>query len=131
MIKDQREILYLLNSGYRKGFRAARTEETKSGFKIRALDTFGFKALSGTKDFVETLKSRCITFNMSQATRPVRTIIDEKKAEELRRKLLAFRFKTLSKGQETPEAVKELKGRLRELFKPLVAVAPPTEQQKP
>lgn len=131
MIKDRRDIIYLLNSGYRKGSKAVRMEDTKEGYKIRIFKTFGFKALSGTKELIETLRSRCIIFNMSEATRDVKTLIDEKRAEILRKKLLAYRFKMLSKKEteETPEAVKALKGRLRELFEPLMIVAPPSTKQ--
>jgi hypothetical protein len=131
MVKDRRDIIYLLNSGYRKGSKAVRMEDTKEGYKIRVFKTFGFKALSGTKELIETLRSRCIIFNMSEATRDVKTRIDEKRAETLRKKLLAYRFKTLSKKEteETPEAAKALKGRLRELFGPLMIVAPPSAKQ--
>lgn len=131
MIKDRREIMNLLNSGYRKGSKAVRTEDTKEGYKIRAFNTFGLKALSGTKEFIETLRSRCIIFTMSEATRDIKTRIEEEKAERLRRKLLAYRFKVLSEKekQETPEVIGALKGRLRELFEPLIIVAPLTAKQ--
>jgi hypothetical protein len=128
MMKDRRDIMNLLNSGYRKGSKAVRTEDTKDGYKIRSFDTFGFKALSGTKELIDTLRSRCIIFNMSEATREIKTCIDEEEAEKLRKRLLAFRFNVLSEKEArgTPEAVVSLKGRLRELFEPLTIVAPPT-----
>jgi hypothetical protein len=128
LMKDSRDIMNLLNSGYRKGFKAVRTEDTKDGYKIRSFNTFGFKALSGTKELIDTLRSRCIIFNMSEATRDIKTRIDHEEAEKLRRKLLAYRFKMLSQkhSEETSEAVESLKGRLRELFEPLISVAPPT-----
>jgi hypothetical protein len=128
MIKDRRDIMNLLNSGYRKGSKAVRTEDTKDGYKIRSFNTFGFKALSGTKELIDTLRSRCIIFNMSEATRDIKTRIDEEKAERLRRKLLAYRFRMLSEKapSETPEAAGLLKGRLKELFEPLIMIAPPT-----
>lgn len=131
MTKDRREIMNLLNSGYRKGSKAVRTEDTKEGYKIRTFKTFGFKALSGTKEFIETLRSRCIIFNMSEATRDIKTGIDHERAERLRKKLLAYRFKLQSRKEteEKPEAIKTLKGRLRELFEPLIIVAPPSAKQ--
>jgi hypothetical protein len=131
MIKDRREIMNLLNSGYRKGSKAVRTEDTKEGYKIRSFNTFGFKALSGTKDLIDTLRSRCIILNMSEATRDIKTCIDEETSEKLRRKLLAYRFRMLSEGnsRKTPEATELLKGRLKELFEPLITVAPPTAKQ--
>ena len=128
MSKDRREIMNLLNCGYRKGSKAVRTEDTKDGYKIRSFNTFGFKALSGTKELIDTLRSRCIIFNMSEATRDIKMRIDEEEAGKLRRKLLAYRFKILSEKNpsETPEAAGSLKGRLKELFEPLIMVAPPT-----
>ena len=127
MRKDRGEILNLLNSGYRKDFPAMRTEEGKEGFEVRFYDCFGFKALAGTKDFMETLKSRCIIFNMSKAIRQIKTTVDEQRAKNLREKLLAYRFKMLT-TKETQEAPNVLTGRLRELFNPLIIVAPTTEK---
>lgn len=131
MSKDRREIMNLLNSGYRKGSKAVRTEDTKDGYKIRSFNTFGFKGLSGTKELIDTLRSRCIIFNMSEATRDIKTRIDKEEAERLRRKLLAYRFRMLSEKAPTgtPEAVGLLKGRLKELFEPLIMVAPATAKQ--
>lgn len=127
MRKDRGEILNLLNSGYRKDFPAMRTEEGKEGFEVRFYDCFGFKALAGTKDFMETLKSRCIIFNMSKAVREIKTTIDNERAKNLREKLLAYRFKLLA-TKETQEAPNVLTGRLRELFNPLIIVAPTAEK---
>jgi len=131
MMKDRREIMNLLNSGYRKGSKAVRTEGTKEGgYKIRVFNTFGFKALSGTKELIETLRSRCIIFNMTEATRDIKTYIDEVKARSLRAKLLAYRLKMLAEKPEKLEVEDlNLKGRLRELFEPLIIVAPPTAKQ--
>lgn len=127
MRKDRGEMLNLLNSGYRKDFPAMRTEEGKEGFEVRFYDCFGFKALAGTKDFMETLKSRCIIFNMSKAVREIKTIIDNERAKNLREKLLTYRFKMLA-TKETQEAPNVLTGRLRELFNPLIIVAPTAEK---
>jgi hypothetical protein len=128
MRKDRSEILNLLNSGYRKDTPAMRTEETKDGkFEVKFYDCFGFKALAGTKDLIETLRSRCIVFSMSKVTRELRAEIDDEWAAAIREKLLMYRFKILSK-KEPLEAPNVLKGRLRELFDPLIIVAPLTEK---
>jgi len=121
--KERDEIIHLLNAGYRRGSPAVRVEDTKEGFLPKVFDVFGFKALAGTKEFVKTLKSRCITFNMSKAARKIKTKIDEGEAENLRRKLLSYRFKKLSEKQseEEPDI---FTGRQRELFNPLIMVAP-------
>jgi hypothetical protein len=128
MRKERGEILHLLNAGYRKGFPATRIEETQEGFRVRVFDCFGFKALAGTKEFAKALKSRCIILNMSKATRKIKTKIDSEKAQELRQMLLMYRFKMLSKkAQVSPPEV--LTGRLKELFDPLIVVAPETAKQ--
>jgi len=121
--KERGEIMHLLNAGYRKGFPATRIEETEDGLKVKIFDCFGFKALAGTRAFVETLKSRCIVFNMSKATREIKTKIDMQRAEQLRMKLLMYRFHMLSQKEELKETEINLSGRLRELFVPLITVA--------
>jgi hypothetical protein len=121
--KERSEIMHLLNAGYRKGFPATRIEETEEGLKVKIFDCFGFKALAGTRAFVETLKSRCIVFNMSKATREIKTKIDPERAEELKRKLLLYRFRVLAQKETLEEAKVDLTGRLRELFLPLITVA--------
>jgi len=121
--KERDEIIHLLNAGYRRGSPAIRVEDTKEGMVPKVFDVFGFKALAGTKEFVKTLKSRCITFNMSKAIRKIKTKIDEGQAEKLRKKLLAYRFKKLSE-REAEEEPSIFTGRLRELFDPLIMVAP-------
>jgi hypothetical protein len=128
MRKDRTEILNLLNSGYRKDTPAMRVEETKEGQReVRFYDCFGFKALAGTKDLMETLKSRCIVFSMSKAIREIKQEIDKDWAKAIREKLLSYRFKMLSK-KEPLEQPDVLRGRLRELFDPLIIVAPITEK---
>jgi hypothetical protein len=105
-----------------------RVEETKDGQReVKFYDCFGFKALAGTKDLMDTLKSRCIVFSMSKATREIRQEIDEEWAGAIREKLLMYRFKMLSQ-KEPLEAPNILRGRLRELFDPLIIVAPLTEK---
>jgi len=128
MKKDRSELLNLLNNGYRRGFFALRAEESKAGgYEVKPYECFGFKALAGTKDLMDTLKSRSIVFSMSKATREIRQEIDEDWARAIREKLLMYRFKMLAK-KEPPENPNILRGRLRELFDPLIIVAPPTEK---
>jgi hypothetical protein len=123
MKKDRAEIVHMLNAGYRKGCPAVRVEETKDGYVPKAFDVFGFKALAGTKEFINTLGSRCIIFSMSKACRKTLTMIDAERATSLRRKLLLYRFKKLSDNAK-PEPPDVLTGRLKELFESLLVVAP-------
>lgn len=92
------EILALLNSGYRRGQYAIRIEKVEEGCpQIAMFDTFGFKVLAGTDELAATLQSRCIITAMSRAVRAVNLFVDEEKAEELRNKLLMYRFRNLGR----------------------------------
>jgi hypothetical protein len=123
MKKDRNDILNLLNAGYRKDFPAVRVEETDKGLVPRIFDLFGFKALAGTKEFIQTLKSRCVILTMNKAVRKINTKINPERAMTLRRKLLLYRFKKLAE-KDCPEAPDVLNGRLKELFEPLIIVVP-------
>jgi len=128
MKKDYRDVQNLLNTGYRRGWPTVRVEENREGERIPVqFDTFGPKALAGTKELLDTLKSRCVVFGMSKAIRDIRDEIDEEWAQSLREKLLMYRFRILAK-KELSEKPKLFKGRLRELFDPLIIVAPLTEK---
>ena len=129
----RREVTGLLNSGYRRGQCAWRVHLTADGRgELEPFETFGQKGLAGTRKLAETLTSRCIPIRMLRARRKVRLTIDEKKATDLRCKLLSLRIATLTSGElgELREQfmgrVPNLNiedGRLRELFTPLLAVS--------
>ena len=128
------EAINILNSGYRKGQYAMRVGEPdrKTGVRqIVTFEVFGFKALAGTLEFVQTLKSRCLVINMSKAVRKIRSKIDAQKAETLRNKLIMYRFLKMTKKdiEPLPDDLR-LDGRLRELFEPLIIVAPERERPK-
>jgi hypothetical protein len=123
------EVLALLNSGYRKGQYAIRVEKVEQGsLQIAMFDTFGFKVLAGTEELAATLQSRCIITSMSKAVRQIRLFVDEEKAQELRDKLLMYRFKKLGKNLESlePEGLSQ-NARVIELFISLIQVAPTPE----
>lgn len=133
---EHAEIVGLLNSGYRRGQYAWRVKMSEQGAELELFDVFGFKALSGTEGLAKTLESRSIMVRMMKNTRHVNFLVDQGKAEELRGKLLMWRFLKLhqllgtaegSEGsepfQEVPTALDFANGRLIELFQPLLAVA--------
>lgn len=131
---DHIEVVGLLNAGYRRGQYALRVKMSEQGTELEAFDVFGFKALSGTEGLAKTLESRSIKIRMIKNTRPVRFLIDEEKADELRGKLLMWRFLKLrnllceecegnERFLEVPSHLKFANGRLIELFQPLLAVA--------
>lgn len=117
----RQELVAILNVGYKRGQYYIRAEQDGAGVEL--WNTFGFKALAGTQDFVRTLTSRCIPIPMERATRKVCRSIDRERALQLRRKLLDYRHKTLY--APLPELDLPFNnGRNHELFSPLVQVAP-------
>lgn len=126
------EVIALLNSGYRKGQYAIRIEKVEHGTpQIAMFDTFGFKVLAGTEELAATLQSRCIITSMSKAVRPVNLFVDEDKAQELRDKLLMYRFRNLGK-QTSDIRLSDLvqNARVIELFVGLLQVAPSEETRQ-
>jgi hypothetical protein len=133
---DKSEILGLLNGSYRKGQYVARQKGNDGEYETEFFDCFGFKAIAGTKDLAKTLRSRCIIFQTTNATRKIKFFVDEKWCTELRNKLLAWRFCRMLEGTEGTEDISEtLEGlvqqignqRETELFYPLVSVSPNRE----
>lgn len=61
-------------------------------------DTFGFKVLAGAEELAATLQSRCTVITISKAAREINLFIDEEKVEDLRNKLLMYRFQNLGKN---------------------------------
>jgi hypothetical protein len=127
MKREHQDMQSLLNTGYRRGWPAFRVEEDKDGRRtVKQFATFGFKAMNGTRDLVDTLRSRCILESMSRLIRKVLgEEIDREWARALREKLLMYRFKTLTENKPL-EKPGLFKGRLKELFDPLLIVAPVT-----
>lgn len=126
------EVVGLLNSGYRRGQYAIRVKQREHGSELEVFDVFGFKALAGTKGLAEALESRSIMIRMIKARRPVRRLIDEEKATELRNKLLGWRLYTLATCEPSElfelftEGIPSLDfadGRLIELYTCLFAVS--------
>lgn len=132
--EEKKEVLAILNSGYRRGQYAIRIEKIEEGNPVIAMfNTFGFKGIAGTEELAATLQSRCIITHMSRAVREVRLFIDEYKAQALRNQLLFYRFKNLGKNidYDTSQFMKEhgyfRNARVIELFISLIQVAPSVE----
>ncbi len=132
--ENMAEVLSLLNSGYRKGQYAIRNKSIEQGnFEIATFDVFGFKALAGTQVLADTLQSRCIITAMSKSVRQLNIFVDEAKAQELRNKLLTYRFLNLGTADNNiiPTFLQENHGfrnaRVIELFISLLQVAPTQE----
>jgi len=127
------EVLALLNSGYRRGQYAIRIQKIEEGCpQIAMFDVFGFKVLAGTEELAATLSSRCILTSMSKAVRPINLFVDEEKSEDLRNKLLMYRFRNLGKTLNNSTLVEFKNGffqnaRVVELFISLLQVSPTEE----
>ena len=125
------EVLALLNSGYRRGQYAIRIEKLEGQVpEIAMFDTFGPKVLAGTEELAATLQSRAILTSMSKNMKHIRLFVDEEKGQELRNKLLLYRFRNL--GSKSEFDISVLNGyfqnaRVIELFVSLLEVAPTQE----
>jgi hypothetical protein len=139
--EEYSDVIHLLNAGYRRGQKAWRVEHDKNGdHVVKGYDVFGFKAFSGTEELANALQSRSIIIDMVKNVKPVSFSVNEKRAKNLRNKLLKYRFTILctcdetlwkcdesdgSEGHYTPhieEIAKLGDGRLLELFYCLLTV---------
>jgi hypothetical protein len=137
------EIIGLLNGSYRRGQFVCRQKETENeGYETEFFDCFSFKAIAGTKTLAKTLKSRCIVFHTSHASRKINFFVDEQRCTELRNKLLQWRFNMLltedterTEATGEPSRLEELVEKIGsqrevELFYPLISIAPTKEIEK-
>jgi len=133
--EQKSEAIAVLNAGYRKGQFVVRFNTEKDDcdyFRV-----FGFKALASTNIFVPTIESRSIIINMRKNVREVPLFWDKEKANQLRLKLLLYRFDILRETHSISEDVAWVlnylpirHGRIAELFFPLIAVSPSEEIRK-
>ena len=126
------EVIGVLNAGYRRGQGVYRVGSVSEGNPtLRRFSVFGPKALSSIEDLPPALDSRCITFIMVRAFKKIRRLIDKDWAQQLRGKLLKYRFDHLF--DPIPKDMNPLDlpdGRLIELFYPLDSVSPTEEISK-
>ncbi len=93
------EIIKILNSGHTKGTPVIRMESNKAdgSFKTKTFNVYGPKVLASRERFSDqALESRCLTAQLlplKNLDKPIHLDQEfETKGEELRNKLLAFRF---------------------------------------
>lgn len=133
--ESKQEVIGLINSRYRRGQVVPRMKG--DSYQVELFPVFGFTALAGTQDLLRTTKSRCIVFNMTPADREIPPILfpEDEDAVRLRNKLLMYRVTklesivtrsvtTLSCDDVTMVTQAGGKGRMIELYYPLVVVAP-------
>lgn len=123
---DQIDIASILESGYKKGVKIPRTVNwQRPDFDVLGLGIFGPKAYAGNSQFMEkSMTSRCLTIYMDKNVRPVTRPFNEKKADEIRSKLVMWAQRH-SDDPPLPQHNDLFKdGRLYELIYPLLCVAP-------
>lgn len=115
------DLYGILNGGYKRGMYAIRTETFGDRLIPTVFDVFGFKAIAATRTFNPTLESRSIIFHMEQ--HEIKNVVLPKdECDELRNRLLYFRFSTLKKLKLLfPKQLK--KGRIIEIYHPIYTLA--------
>lgn len=119
IIKDN-DLMRILKAGYRKGSTVPRID-LNNGRKQEFFNTYGLKVLAGESlPNDEALIERCIQIDLVEGT-PARDEItdgDIQTFKELRNKLLLYRMQT--KFEALADIETDLKGRTKELWKPLI-----------
>jgi len=120
-----KDLANVFREGYKKGAIVIRTSFLANGKRIQqAFKVYGFKVALSRKMLNDTnLLARFIKSHMMEGV-PKKEEIDEEdeqKIREIRNKLLRWRMMTFFNGIEDVEL--DLRGRLKELWKPLLRVA--------
>jgi hypothetical protein len=135
---EKAEIIKILNNGNARGFPVLRSESVNNReFDPRAFAVFGPKIIATRNPFEDrALESRCLT--EETGTRKLREDIPlnlgpdwKRQAQELRNRLLMFRFLNFGKRQIDSTLIdRRIEPRLAQLFGPLLAVIddPATKQ---
>lgn len=97
------DVIACLNAGYKR--RSGKIERCKgdNNDEIVNFNVFGFKVIAGTESMKATLESRSIIINMAKNTRHIDIIINDRAAQEIRNKLLVWRFETLIGNKIAPQ----------------------------
>lgn len=124
------EFRAILLSGYKKGARAYRTEDTKKGYEVRGYDVYSPKMIANIKGLEDVLADRCITITMIRTKN--REIGDRDPNQndpiwqEIRDKCFVYALEDFNEIREiylTIENKTKLKNREWELWKPILAIA--------
>jgi hypothetical protein len=130
MSDEKAEVVKILNNGNARGFPVLRSEVTpQREFNPTAYVVFGPK-LVATRGFFQdrALESRCITEEMGQQRLrndvPINLSSSYKQeAQQLRNKLLLFRFRNFHKRSPVEELVdRSIEPRVNQVFVPLLSI---------
>jgi hypothetical protein len=127
---EKAEIVKILNNGNARGFPVLRSESVRGReFSPRAYTVFGPKLVATRGYFQDrALESRCLTEEMGgrrlREDVPINLTTEYKReAQELRNKLLTFRFRNFGKRQIDAGLVdRSIEPRLAQIFVPLLSV---------
>jgi hypothetical protein len=129
--ESRRELDGLFNAGYRAGAVVPRRPKDENGRnQLEVYRVFSAKVISGTREPSEALASRCIRIRTARATEPVPMFVDGETAAQLRRKLLAYRFKHFQAPLPIDHSLMNRYWRIGEIFHPILTVAPNDETAK-
>lgn len=123
------DIIKILNCGYMRGIPVLRSEKTRDTYEPRAFDVFGPKVIANRSRFSDrALESRCIT--LETAERRLRDDISRQlplvfltEAQELRNKLLRWRFESFARIQIDESPLRHLDPRMTQIGTPLYCVS--------
>jgi hypothetical protein len=95
--ETKQAVQNVLNSGYRRGQLVLRCESAEDGsIIVEGFDVFGPKAIASTETLKTTLESRCIPVTMERATRHLNFVVNAAEANQLRSRLLLWRFRRIA-----------------------------------
>lgn len=126
--EDWSDIIKILNCGYQAGFPVLRTEETNGKREPKAYDCFCPKILATRREFKDkALESRCLTEKVMETSRiDIPLILDQeffKEAQQLRNKLLLFRFRHYGKHKvDLTQQDRTIEKRLNQVIIPLYSI---------
>lgn len=135
---ERAEIIKILNNGNARGFPVLRSEVTPTKeFNPRAFNIYGPKVIATRHEFQdEALESRCLTQQLGRRTLRADIPISlprafDEEAQNLRNKLLKFRFDRFASLDEPPlDAELGLSPRRAQLLAPLLRVAATPEARR-
>lgn len=130
------QIVNILNNGYEKGLYVGRVEGERKR-EPKTFDVFSPKIITTIKKFKDpALESRIISIPIRPTTRKdIRVLLDDsfwQEAQELRNKLLTYRFRNLFSpvSEEKEQKLSEVEPRLRQTLLPLLYVVQNEETER-
>lgn len=123
------DIIKILNAGYMKGVPVLRSEKVGDTYEPRPYDVYGPKIIGNRFRFDDwALETRCITLEMDeQQLRPeIPKQLPPKfyaEAQDLRNKLLQWRFDRLTEVKPDESALLHLEPRLTQIGTPIYSVS--------